>query len=301
MKSSYWLSITLQVTIGNQSGLTMVVIGMTLVLMGLVSTVSSQPPDSTNIWQADLTDPLAGTGQSPDSGTEPEIKDPFFNFLIDVMEHDSLGVWNQEDIQSYTEQMGRESVLPLHLIHNIERRKANEKERESRRGAKVTRIWTVTFDEALDLPMPYSILGYHPGSLIVSRVIRVSEWYLGGPNIHVVTDGVVAIHPISDLRTLRLDSGWIILDVDGWLDKILGKKLDDAWTQGFAVCRIEGQLCGISLGVSRKERPLFGEFDFRKDQVISDQRPIPRSIHHYVRPWVAPPDGAVARIWQYEK
>jgi hypothetical protein len=149
--------------------------------------------------------------------------------------------------------------------------------------------------------MPYSILGYHPGSLIVSQEILFSEWYLGNPNLHVASEGEVSVYPTQGLKTLRLDSGWIILDVDGWLDKLLGGRVDDAWTEGFAVGRVDGELYGISLGVNPKGKQLYGDFDFRNDRIYSEKRPISRSLHFYARPWVKPPDGEPSYAWQYDK
>ncbi len=231
----------------------------------------------------------------------PEIKDPFFRLLVEILQSDTLGIWAQDDIRAYVERAGGECKLPIERVHHIERRRATGEEAESRRGAKVVNIWRVVLTEPLNLPMPYSVLGYHPGSLVVSREFRFSEWYLGGPNIHVASEGEVTVHSAHGLKALRLDTGWIILDVDGWLDKLLGGKLDDAWTQGFAVGRIDGELYGISIGVNHKLRPLFGDFDFREDKIYSEARPISRSLHFYVRPWITPPEGNTSTVWQYEK
>ena len=230
-----------------------------------------------------------------------EIRDPLFQLIIGILESDSLGVWTQDDVRAYLESTGRPSALPVTYIQSIERHPVAETQAESRRGARVVNRWRLVLTEPLDLAMPYSILGYHPGSLIVSQEVEFSEWYLGSPNLHVASDGEVAIHATQGLKTLRLDSGWIILDVDGWLDKRLGGKVDDAWTEGFCVGRVEGELYGISLGVNPKGKPLYGDFDFRNDRIFSERRPISRSLHLYTRPWVKPPEGTPSYAWQYEK
>jgi hypothetical protein len=240
-----------------------------------------------------------GTPAAPVS--ELEVRDPFFQFIIAVLWDDSLGVWSREELQTRMEMTERTSRLPMQDLVSIERRPATGDEVESRRGVKVTRIWILTLEKAMDLPMPYSVFGYHPGSLIISQELRFSEWYLGGPNIHVASDGQVTIHSASKLWVLRLDSGWVILDVDGWLDRLLGKRLDDAWTEGFTVCHIDGELYGLSFGMNRKYNSLYGDFDFRKDEIIGDVRPLSRSLHYYVRPWLAPPEGVESHAWQYER
>jgi hypothetical protein len=204
-------------------------------------------------------------------------------------------------LQAYLDRCDRQSRLPLEHFQSLERRTATGREIESRRGAHVERIWRLTLDGKIHMSLPYSILGYHPGSLFVSQVLEVSEWRLGERNLHVPQDGGVSVIPASNLIVLRIDSGWIVLDVDGWLDKLLGRKLDDCWTQGFAICRQEGRMCGLTLSVNRNLQPLYGEFDFYADEILPMGRPVARGIHMLCRPWVTPSAAAATELWQYER
>jgi len=296
-------------------GLLVIAAGVGLPTGGIEATITdadpgapADPPPDIQALAADtevsgrLIDSSPSTAPAmADETSGPEIKDPFFRLLMEILQSDTLGIWAQDDIRTYVERTGGECKLPIERVHHIERRRARGEEAESRRGAKVVNIWRVVLTDPLNLPMPYSVLGYHPGSLVVSREFCFSEWYLGGPNIHVASEGEVTVHSAHGLKALRLDTGWIILDVDGWLDKLLGGRLDDAWTQGFAVGRIDGELYGISIGVNQKLRPLSGDFDFREDKIYPEPRPISRSLHFYVRPWMAPPEGSTSTVWQYEK
>lgn len=231
---------------------------------------------------------------------EPEIRDPFFAFVIELVDKDSLGVWSGEDIRDCVARSGRESRLPLEHFQRLERRRATVAEREWRRGARVSRMWRLTLDEDLDLPMPYSILGYHPGTLRISRELVLSEWPLGERNIHVIRADTVAVLPASGLTAFRLDRGWVVLDVDGLLDRLLGKKLDDSWTVGFALGRVEGVLQGLGLAYSRKKRKLYGEIDFREDKILVHGRPVARGLSRFIRPWTRPRPGMPERIWEYD-
>jgi hypothetical protein len=237
----------------------------------------------------------------PDSSLagSPEVRDPLFQFFLELIEEDRLGRWTQAEVQAYIQDTGRPSRLPADKVAWVERRTASGPERQKRRGERVDRVWTLALTEPLKIPMPYSILGYHPGSLVVSERLVMSEWSLGEPNLHVAKDGVVQIFPTTLTTALRFDRGWVVLDADALIDKLLGNKLDDFWTEGFAFCRVQGQLFGLAAGRGRNRQALFGEFDLRRDKVISRSGPVAKGLSRYVRPWLAPPDGTGSRIWEF--
>jgi len=230
----------------------------------------------------------------------PLIRDPFFEWIIGVIEDDKFGTWNQTYIQSMIYHAGRESKLPLEHFISIVRREATEDEMERRRGARITRIWDITLTDNLKLSMPYSILGYHPGSLFLARNVRLSEWRLGNRDVHVVHDETTVPTPVSGLAVFRLDTGWVVLDVDGWLDRLLGKKLDDSWMVGFAVGRVDDEVKGLGMAESRKGRRLYGEIDFREDKILPHGQPVARAISSYCRAWTRPPKGEEKRVWVFE-
>ncbi|MFH1842580.1 MAG: hypothetical protein ABIF77_05190 [bacterium] len=230
----------------------------------------------------------------------PAIRDPFFEWIVGIIEDDELGTWNQTYIQAMIFHAGRESKLPLEHFISIVRREAAADEMERRRGVDVTRIWEITLTDNLKLSMPYSILGYHPGSLFLARNIRLSEWRLGNRDVHVVRDETTVPTSVTGLAVFRLDTGWVVLDVDGWLDRLLGKKLDDSWMVGFAVGRVGEEVKGLGMAESRQGRRLYGEIDFREDKILPHGRPVARAMSSYCRAWTRPPQGVEARVWIFE-
>jgi hypothetical protein len=212
------------------------------------------------------------------------FSDPFYAFIIGITEGDSLGVWFKEDLYSFAGRFEGKSKLPLDHFRRLERRPITNAEVEVRRGVRVGRIWRLTLDENLRIPLPYSILGYRPGSVYISGVLEFSEWRLGNRNLRVLVNDEVSVMPVTDLVIFRLDTGWIVLDVHGWLDKLLGGKLDDCWTQGFAICRQDGEIRTLSLSYSRDHRPLRAH-----------------GMDRLTRFWVVPREGTLSHIWQYER
>jgi hypothetical protein len=228
-----------------------------------------------------------------------EFRDPFYAFVVGIAEGDSLGIWTGRELEAFLDSHGMQSNLPLEHFHSLERRAVVESESEYRRGVRVARIWRLTLNEPLDYPMPYQVLGYPLGSVSMARVLTFSEWRLGNCNVHAPTGKQISVVPVSHLTVFRLDSGWIVMDVQGLLDKLAGRKLDDCWTQGFAICRQEGKICGLALSRNRDLRLLCGEIDFATNEITPAGRPLARGVAVYVRPWIAPPAGKPSRVWQY--
>jgi hypothetical protein len=194
--------------------------------------------------------------------------------------------------------MGRESRLPLDRLVSIERRTARPAEQEERRGYRVARKWRLVFDEPILDPIPYSILGYHPGHFQISAELEFSEWALGDLRMTLEEDGEERDILVEGLTVLRLDEGHVVMDIDGWLDTLLGDVLDDTWIDGFVAARVHDRLVGVGVSVGRKGRRIFGEFDFEKDEALAHGSAHARAISRHARKWVRPPAGSDRRPWR---
>ncbi len=230
-------------------------------------------------------------------GSGPEVRDPLFAFLIAVAEGDSLGVWDRQALRARVEAAGRPTRLPLERVVEIERRAAELGEIEAWSGARVTRVWRVELDADLDEPMPWSILGYHPGSLRLSRELLLSEWRLGDANLTAVRGDSTRVFPCAGIIVWRIDQGWLVLDADGFVDRVLGAALDDAWNDGLALARVDGRLVGLAMGTGRDGRRLYGEFDFRRDKILAHGRPAARALSGWSRGWLGPRQGSTRQPW----
>ncbi len=245
-------------------------------------------------------DPPEPAAEAPGAGVAGAphiISDPLYELLIDIAEGDSLGAWSQADLRARIERTGRRSKLPYELIEKIVRRPALPAEAETRRGAQVSRVWEITLTHAVRMPMPYSFLGYHPGSLLASRRFIASEWRLGPRTLYMARGNTVTRYEAEGTLVFRLDEGYIALDVDAWLDKLLGSLLDDFYTDGFAICRCWGRLWESSLLTTRDGRPDYGEFDLERNRIVEDTDRISLALGLLTRPWVAPRAGLPARSW----
>lgn len=246
---------------------------------------------------------LWGAPAAPAAG--PEVRDPFFAFCVALAEGDSLGVWSGPELTARIAATGRLSKLPVEMIVRLERREVPLPLQPAHRGRHAARRWRVELDGDLARPLPYSILGYHPGTLHVSRVLEALEWVLPGSAVRVDGDDGPELR-VGTMHALRLEVGHVILDADGLVDRLLGKKLDDTWTEAFVLARVDGAadprengLNGVALGRSRNGRPLNGAFDFRRDEVLPNGRPAARALSGLCRPVVAPYEQPDPRAWSW--
>jgi hypothetical protein len=238
----------------------------------------------------------------------PEIRDPFFEFMVNLVEGDSLGVWTTDDILAYITASGRPSKLPVERLVSVSRDTVPLGEAVRAYHYPARRSLRLELDADLRLPLPYSILGYHPGTLHVSRVVETVEWNLLSATLRLPDDGDDPARIWApSIKALGIKSGHVVLDVDGWVDRLLGKKIDDTWIEGFIVARISGSpdpqdngLNGLVIGRSRKNRPLSGSFDFRRDKVLPNGRPVAKALARYCRHWVAPPDKTGPEVWSWK-
>jgi hypothetical protein len=245
---------------------------------------------------ADRADSADAALPVPPSG----VRDPVLELLFTITENDSLGTWDGARLARYVADSGRRSRLPLGDIVRIVRRPATAAEAEQRRGATVTRVWELELSHALRLPLPYAFLGYHPGTLAAARTCVLSEWRLQDQTLHVVVDGRLDTIDVTDVCVLRLDTGWFVLDVDAWLDALLGGLLDDYWTCGFVFARHEGRPFEVSLLANRDGGDDYGEFDLGHDRIVAHPEPAAHGLSLLARPWVVPPRGSTRVPWRVE-
>lgn len=241
-------------------------------------------------------DERGGATDQADTASSPgiEIRDPLYEFVINLATGDSLGIWDQADLRAFVERSGRRSALPWEDVVRIVRREARPAEAEACRGARVTRMWELTMRRSVRMPMPYSVLGYHPGTLFIADGFVASEWQLGTRTLFIAKDGLAARHLVESVFVFRVDKGFFALDVDAWVDKVLGRRLDDFYVNGFALFRAGGRMREISLLTTRSGRDDFGQFDLQRDRSVAAPDATARGLASFARPWVRPKDDRAA-------
>jgi hypothetical protein len=190
------------------------------------------------------------------------VKDPVFSVLIGMMEAELFGQLDRERLQAEVARQEGSTALPVEYLEAVQR---------FPHPGKPLALVRLVSARGLDIPAPYDVLGYHPGRLRASRIVEFEEWDLGtvvirGPDRgrEESEDRIV----LEDVRLWGLRRGQLELDVDGWLDLLLGSSLDDTRITGFSLFRYRGRWVGLALGYNPEGRGRSGSFSFLTDKVL---------------------------------
>ena len=185
-----------------------------------------------------------------------QVKDPVWALLIGMSESNLCGVLTRTRLELEVKKSGRPTQIPMPYLHALRRQPS---------AAGLRADVSLMFTEDLNLPVPYEILGYHPGRMRMTGDLRFKEWKLGRVEVPN-PEGSPTV--LEDVRVWGLDKGRVQMDVDGWLDAMLGPKLDDMDLEGFALCRMNGERMGFALGFGPKGSGRSGAFNFREDKIL---------------------------------
>ncbi len=234
--------------------------------------------------------------EAPAAGDE--VREAFFAFLLDRSAAGQDGRWTGADVEEFAAGAGLESRFPLDLLVSVTRRPPGAAEVARYRGAKVLAHWDLELTQALDRPMPYDILGYHPGSLRTSRRLELVELAAGDPELRFKDGKRSRTVRFRDVRVFAVVKGYLVLDADGFVDALLGSALDDAWTVGLVTGWEGDRRIGLGVSLGRKGRRIYGEFDFVTDRVLPHGRPAVSALSAWCRQWLDPDRGQTPPPWQ---
>ena len=233
---------------------------------------------------------------APETGG-PEIREPFFAFLLGMVEADSLGHWTGAELRAAAEAAGRPSRFPLDQVVSLSRSRPDSVGATRYTGARVQAIWRIVLAEDQDRPMPYSIMGYHPGSLLIGGELLLAELAAVDLDLAWGSGEDPQAETVTEVRVFALEMGHVVLDADGWLDALLGASLDDSWTLGFVTGREQGRLLGLGVSLGRKGRHIYGEFDFANDEVLTHGRDLVSALSRASRSWLSTESGNLPVPW----
>jgi hypothetical protein len=228
-----------------------------------------------------------------------QVKEPLFAFVLSMIAADSVGTWTAADLEAFAAAWGGTTDFPLGRLVSISREVVPPEQRKRHEGVEARRRLVITMQEdRFEFPMPYSILGYHPGTVVVKSPLVFDEWAIGPRTIEVRVDGAKRQYAVDALTVFQITGGANYLDLDAWLDNLLGDVVDDSWTLAFVAGWEDDRLVGIAVSTGRKGRRIFGELDFRTGEVRIHDRPVVRGLAAHVREWVTADEIASPRPWQ---
>jgi hypothetical protein len=168
-----------------------------------------------------------------------DCRDPVFSYLLNLLDRGCVGIVTTEHFRAAAGDSKRASKIPFELIRDVARIP----------DGRADHVWIrIRFSQGIDVPVPYSLLGYRPGSLRSTAEVTLMEWRLGDlPLLAAGSEGNGAVN-IEDVTVWGVIDGAILLDIDGWVDAIMGAALDDTHVVVLAVFRYESQRYALAAG-----------------------------------------------------
>jgi hypothetical protein len=229
----------------------------------------------------------AAPGELPDPlPLDPQVKDPVFSVLVGLIRSNLYGSLTQQRLQRAVSGQRGQSRLPYRHLREL-RRVA---------GPAGTAQVTLVLDGDLKLPVPYTILWYHPGRFLTSETCFFREWILGPMTVPVAAarEGQPATTvELQDVHLFALDHGRIAVDVDAWLDRLMGSALDDTVVTGILLFRRSGRWLAVAVGYNNDGKGRTGTFDFAEDRIVfpvpADMKAVARQMRAQMEALMASP------------
>ena len=195
-----------------------------------------------------------------------EVKDPVFAILVGLIRADTHGTLSGERLARELARHRGRTRLPYQRLRELRREPA----------APATARVTAVFDGPLDLPIPYRILWYNPGRFTTAATCQFEEWSLGDVRAPAA-DGTQAA--LAEVRVFGLAHGQVAgdisVDIDGWIDRLLGASLDDTHVTGLLLLRHAGRPYAMAVGYNRHGHGRSGAFDLAADRIVF---PLPEAL-----------------------
>lgn len=187
-----------------------------------------------------------------------DVADPLLGLFAGLLDAGAFGALEPALLDSIVTAAGG-SRLPYRRIRTITREPLDASGR--------SRL-TITFGRDVRLPVPYAVLGYHPGQLVATRQVVLEECALGSMTFRVPAESGMEDVTVDDVHLFGVREGKLQADVDAWLDWLMGDDADDIDVAGLIVLRREGKRFAVAFGRTGKGQGRSGAFDLTGDRLL---------------------------------
>lgn len=190
-----------------------------------------------------------------------QVKDTFFAYVLGVIASGQPVDMDNEQMRKVLVEFKSAMDLPFDLITRVV---------QGPDPANGMQDITLSFQRQESIPVPFALLWYHPGSIVVSQTLGFDVQRFSW------TDPLAGGDP-SEGFDLVLSRGAALVDIDDWLEALFADHLEDSWIQHITFFRWNGDWIGMIVGVgSRSGRTRRAYFDLTKNEI---RFPAPSSLN----------------------
>lgn len=181
-----------------------------------------------------------------------EVKDAFFAYVLGIIRAGIDVDVDGADMRSVLAEFSSSLDLPFDLITRVS---------QTRVPGSPERAVTLAFRSAVSIPIPFSFLGYHPGSIRASQKLRFAVAPVGYADPRAPGHRLVAYD-------LAVSSGSLLIDVDEWIDILFGDAIDDLLVRHLVFYTWRGEWTCLLEGSGRKGQSLRGYFNLKRNRIM---------------------------------
>jgi hypothetical protein len=190
---------------------------------------------------------------------ESQVKDRFFAYVVGLVARDIVADIPKTHLSLVLSEYAADKDIPFQKISRIDRSRVAARKREFR----------ASFEEPLDFPIPFRILGLRVGSVKTTESVMLTEELVGRASYRNASGEDVTF---DSVHRFRMAEGTITVDFRGWIDVILGRFVDDVDVVLGLVFRHDGTWYALLAGESPEGRIHAGGYNFEED---SGMLPVP--------------------------
>ncbi len=203
-------------------------------------------PGGNEVVAFDSVDPASG------------VVDPVFAYLVGLIDADLCGSIDASVLHAAVERSGASSGIPYRSLRSLKRIQGT--------GRFDTTI-EAGFVDRLELPIPYSILGYRPGKVVGSKTVLFRELPLGDFIFRLDGEDGQSRERFHDVRVFAICDGVVRIDIAGWVDRLAGGRLDDTRVTGLALFEHRGERYGMAFGYNRAWEGRSGALSLQENKI----------------------------------
>ena len=180
-----------------------------------------------------------------------EVKDTFFAYILGIIRGGTEIDIDNEGMRAILVELKSGLNLPFDLISRVSQHTDPES---------ADRAVALEFQHDVIIPIPFSILWYHPGRITSTQLLSFdvgrSPWVDPGSSAEP-----------GEAFDLVLSQGSILVEIDGWVKALFG--LEDTWIRHIVFFRWHGDWLGMLQGNGRStDRVKRAYFDFTKNAIL---------------------------------
>jgi hypothetical protein len=182
-----------------------------------------------------------------------EVKDTFFAYVIGVIRAGVEVRLFNSDLRGILTEFKSSLDLPFDLISSVS---------QFREPGVLLPNLEILFNGPVKIPIPFSFLGYHPGSIHASQAIDFTE-------TRPVSSSPLDIASPDAVYSMRLSRGEVLVDVDGWLEWLLPSLIQDTIVDLICIYHDDSGWYCLLAGTGRNTgTPIRQFFDFTRNRIV---------------------------------